>query len=165
MSVQESTVVNATVEQVANAFASEDFARFVCTEVGVEFDSFSVEGDTAGEFTITTGRTIPADRVPDIARKFASNGLNMTQTDRVSAPAADGSRTVDTDVKVKGMPVSATATQKLVAEGEQTRVDVEGEVSCSIPLVGKKIAAAAEPQVGRVLKVLGTSAEKWIAQQ
>ena len=44
-------------------------------------------------------------------------------------------------------------------------MDVNGEVSCSIPLVGKKIAASAEPQVGRVLKVLGTSAEKWTAQQ
>ena len=110
-------------------------------------------------------RTIPSDRVPDIARKFVSNGVNMTQVDRVSAPAADGSRTVDTEVKVNGMPVNAKASQALVSQGEQTRVDVNGEVSCSIPLVGKKIAASAEPQVGRVLKVLGTSAEKWTAQQ
>ena len=29
MSVQESTVVNVTVEQIATAYASEDFARFV----------------------------------------------------------------------------------------------------------------------------------------
>ncbi|WP_298594439.1 DUF2505 family protein, partial [uncultured Rothia sp.] len=65
-----------------------------------------------------------------------------------------------------GMPVSAQATQTLTPVSDsQARVDVNGEVSCSIPLVGKKIAAAAEPQVGRVLKVLGTSAEKWTAQQ
>lgn len=165
MSVQESTVVNASVEQIATAYASESFAKFVCDEVGVAFESFSLDGDIAGEFTATTVRTIPADRVPDIARKFVSNGVNMTQTDRVSAPASDGSRTVNTEVKVNGMPVNAQATQSLVAQGEQTRVDVNGEVTCSIPLVGKKIAAAAEPQVGRVLKVLGTSAEKWIAQQ
>ena len=165
MSVQESTAVNVTVEQIATAYASEDFARFVCSEVGVEFESFSLEGDASGEFTATTVRTIPSDRVPDIARKFVSNGVNMTQVDRVSAPAADGSRTVDTEVKVNGMPVNAKASQALVSQGEQTRVDVNGEVSCSIPLVGKKIAASAEPQVGRVLKVLGTSAEKWTAQQ
>ena len=151
MSVQESTVVNVTVEQIATAYASEDFARFVCSEVGVEFESFSLEGDASGEFTATTVRTIPSDRVPDIARKFVSNGVNMTQ--------------VDTEVKVNGMPVNAKASQALVSQGEQTRVDVNGEVSCSIPLVGKKIAASAEPQVGRVLKVLGTSAEKWTAQQ
>ena len=109
MSVQESTVVNVTVEQIATAYASEDFARFVCSEVGVEFESFSLEGDASGEFTATTVRTIPSDRVPDIARKFVSNGVNMTQVDRVSAPAADGSRTVDTEVKVNGMPVNAKA--------------------------------------------------------
>ena len=89
----------------------------------------------------------------------------MTQVDTVSAPAADGSRTVSTEVKVNGVPVSAQATQHLIPEGDKTRLDVNGEVSCSIPLVGKKIAASAEPQVGRVLKVLGTSAEKWTAQQ
>ena len=108
---------------------------------------------------------MPAERVPDIARKFVGNGVAMTQVDTVSAPAADGSRTVSTEVKVNGVPVSAQATQKLTPEGEQTRLDVNGEVSCSIPLVGKKIAAAAEPQVGRVLKVLGSSAEKWLAQR
>ena len=158
MAVQESTVINANVEQVIEAFSSEDFARFVCSEVGVEFGSFSVSGDTSAEFTATTERTVPAERVPDIARKFVGNGVAMTQVDTVSAPAADGSRTVSTEVKVNGVPVSAQATQKLTP-------DVNGEVSCSIPLVGKKIAAAAEPQVGRVLKVLGSSAEKWLAQR
>ena len=108
---------------------------------------------------------MPAERVPDIARKFVGSGVSMTQVDTVSAPAADGARTVSTEVKVNGVPVSAQATQHLIPEGEQTRLDVNGEVSCSIPLVGKKIAAAAEPQVGRVLTVLGTSAEKWLAQR
>ena len=152
MAVQESNDVNVSVEQIAAAYASEDFARFVCNEVGVNFVSFNLDGDAAGEYSITTERTIPADRVPDIAKK--------------SAPAADGTRTVNTEVKVSGMPVSAQATQTLTPVSDsQARVDVNGEVSCSIPLVGKKIAAAAEPQVGRVLKVLGTSAEKWTAQQ
>ena len=105
MAVQESTVINASVDQVVEAFSSEDFARFVCSEVGVEFGSFSVSGDTSAEFTATTERTIPADRVPDIARKFVGNGVSMTQVDNVSAPAADGARTVATEVKVNGIPV------------------------------------------------------------
>ena len=107
MAVQESNDVNVSVEQIAAAYASEDFARFVCNEVGVNFVSFNLDGDPAGEYTITTERTIPADRVPDIAKKFVSNGVGMTQTDKVSAPAADGTRTVNTEVKVSGMPVSA----------------------------------------------------------
>ena len=81
MAVQESTVINASVEQVIEAFSNEDFARFVCSEVGVEFGSFSVSGDTSAEFTATTERTVPAERVPDIARKFVGNGVAMTQMD------------------------------------------------------------------------------------
>ena len=98
MAVQESTIINASVEQVIEAFSNEDFARFVCSEIGVEFGSFSVSGDTSAEFTATTERTVPAERVPDIARKFVGNGVAMTQVDTVSAPAADGSRTVSTAV-------------------------------------------------------------------
>ena len=137
MAVQESTVINASVEQVVEALSSEDFARFVCSEAGVAFGSFM----------------------------FVVNCVFMSQGDSVRAPGASRARTVTTEVKVNGIPVSASATQHLIPEGDKTRLDVNGEVSCSIPLVGKKIAAAAEPQVGRVLKVLGTSAEKWIAQR
>ena len=165
MAVQESTVINANVEQVIEAFSSEDFARFVCSEVGVEFGSFSVSGDTSTEFTATTERTVPAERMPRFFHDFGIMVDAMTHVDTETETAIDGSRIVSTEVKVNGIPVSAQATQKLTPEGEQTRLDVNGEVSCSIPLVGKKIAAAAEPQVGRVLKVLGTSAEKWLAQR
>lgn len=73
-----------------------------------------------------------------------SNGVTVSQVDRVSAPAADGSRTVVSEVTVKGIPVTGNATQTLTPAGETTEVKVDGEVKCSIPLVGKKIAAAAE---------------------
>lgn len=164
MAVQETTTVNAPVDQVIAAYSNEDFARFVSERARVGLESFSVDGDTAGAFTITTVRSIPADRVPDIAKKFVSKGLGMTQTDRVSAPEANGSRSVVTEVSVNGMPVSANANQKLEAQGETTNISVNGEVKCGIPLVGKKIAAAAEPYVGKVLSTLATSAEAWISQ-
>ena len=66
MAVQESTVINASVDQVVEAFSSEDFARFVCSEVGVEFGSFSVSGDTSAEFTATTERTIRSGYRPQV---------------------------------------------------------------------------------------------------
>ena len=45
-------------------------------------------------------------------------------------------------------------------------MDVNGEVSCSIPLVGKKIAAAAELSGwSRAQGSWNSSAEKWTAQQ
>ncbi|WP_346845862.1 DUF2505 domain-containing protein [uncultured Rothia sp.] len=165
MAVNETTTVNATVDQVIEAFASEDFARFACEKLGIGFEDFTVAGDTSGPFTATTTRTISADRVPDIAKKFVSKGLKMTQEDVVSAPAEDGSRTIESDIKVSGMPVTATASQQLVPQGEQTVINVSGDVSCGIPLVGKKIATAAEPYVGKVTTRLGGYIEEWLQQK
>lgn len=164
MAVQSSTTINASIDNVARAFADENFARFASEKVRVTFESFALEGDPAGAFTATTVRGVPADRIPDIAKKIpgVSNGISMTQVDRVSSPAADGSRTITSEVSVKGVPVTGTATQTLVPEGDTTVANVNGEVKCSIPLVGKKIAAAAEPQIGRVFSALGAGAEEFI---
>lgn len=164
MAVQSTTTIKAPVDQVARAFADENFARFSSEQVRVTLESFSVAGEHTGAFTATTVRGIPSDRIPDMAKKIpgVGGGISMTQVDRVSAPAADGSRTVTSEVTVKGVPVTGSAQQKLVAQGEQTVAEVNGEVKCSIPLVGKKIAAAAEPQIGRVFSALGSSAEEFI---
>ena len=72
----------------------------------------------------------------------------MTQVDTVSAPAADGARTVSTEVKVNGVPVSAQATQHLIPEGDKTRLDVNGEVPAPsrwwarrlLPLLSRRLA-------------------------
>ena len=165
MAVNETTTVNATVDQVAQAFASEDFARFVCDKLKIGFEGFCVDGDPSGAFTATSTRAVSADRVPDMAKKFVSKGLKMTQVDSVSAPAADGARTVESEINVTGMPVTAKASQQLVPQGEQTVINVSGEVSCGIPLVGKKIAAAAEPYVGKVMTKLGGYIEEWLQQK
>ncbi|MFW0185205.1 DUF2505 domain-containing protein [Rothia sp. CCM 9418] len=164
MAIQETTTVNAPIDRVIEAYASEDFARFVCEKMGIGFEGLEVSGDTSGAFSAVSKRSVAADRVPDIAQKFVSKGLQMTQSDTVSAPSADGSRTISSDIKVSGMPVSARATQKLTASADKTVIEVSGQVSCSIPLVGKKIAVAAEPYVGKVLSKLGSLVEQWVAQ-
>lgn len=164
MAVQSSTTIDARVELVARAFADENFARFSSEQVRVQFESFQLQGDPEGAFTTTTVRAVPADRIPDIAKKIpgVSNGISLTQVDQVSAPSEDGSRTIVSEVSVKGIPMTGKATQTLTPQGESTVANVEGEVKCSIPLVGKKIAATAEPQIGRVFSALGSSAEEFI---
>ena len=87
--------------------------RFVLPEVGVNSGSFSVSVTPPLSSPQPPSVPFPPSCVPDIARKFVGNGVCWTQVDTVSAPAADGSRTVSTEVKVNGMPVSAQATQKL----------------------------------------------------
>ena len=163
MSIHETTSINAPVGKVVEAFASEDFARHVSQQAGVQFESFSVDGDLTGPFTVTTVRSMGADKLPDVVQKFVKGGVKLQQVDSYDAPAQDGSRSVRTEIKAGALPVGATASQQLTATGDETKIDVNGSVQANIPLVGKKIAAAAEPYIGKALTLQAREAEAWIA--
>ncbi len=109
MAVQESTVINANVEQVIEAFPSRTSHASPAPRLALN-SAASPFPVTSAEFIATTdvSRSMRAGHVV-----FVGNGAVKTQVDTVSAPAADGSRTVSTEVKVTGIPVSAQATQKL----------------------------------------------------
>ncbi|MDO4919638.1 DUF2505 domain-containing protein [Kocuria sp.] len=165
MSVNASTTIKAPVETVVKTFTDEAFARHVSELAGTQFESFEVSGDTSTAFTATTVRSMGSDKLPDAVKKFVKNGVKFTQVDTYDAPAADGSRAVRSEIKAAGIPVGATAQQSIRPMGEsETSVDVTGEVQASIPLVGKKIAAAAEPYIGKALTLQARQAEAWIAQ-
>ena len=160
--MNESSSIDAPVDRVLEAFTSEDFARRVSERAGVEFQSLQVDGATDGAFSVTTVRSVGADKIPGVAKKFLGKGMTLTQKDAYSAPEADGSRTVETEIDVAGVPISASASQRLQAAGEKTTVEVRGEVTANIPLVGKKIAAAAEPYIGRAIGLQSSTAEAWL---
>lgn len=164
MAVTASTTVPATVEQVVATFADEAFVRHVAQRAGATLESFEVSGETAGAFTVTTVRAMPADRLPDVAKRFVGSSVHLTQTDAYEAPAADGSRTVRSDIQVASLPVSGSAEQSLRPQGGQTEVHVECTVEANIPFVGKKVAAAAEPYVSKALSLQSREAEAWLAR-
>ena len=165
MSVNASTTIKAPVDTVLKTFVDEAFVRHVTELGGAQFESFEVNGDTSTAFTATTVRSMGSDKLPDAVKKFVKNGVKFTQVDTYDAPAADGSRTVRTEIKASGLPVGATAQQQVKPLGEQeTSVDVTGEVQANIPLVGKKIAAAAEPYIGKALTLQAREAEAWISK-
>lgn len=165
MSVNASTTIKAPVDTVLKTFVDEIFVRHVSDRAGTELESFEVNGDTSTAFTATTVRSMGSDKLPDVVQKFVKGGVKLTQVDTYDAPAADGSRTVRTEIKAGGLPVGATAQQSIKPLGEnETSVEVTGEVQANIPLVGKKIAAAAEPYIGKALTLQAREAEAWISK-
>jgi hypothetical protein len=52
--------------------------------------------------------------------------------------------------------------QRLVADGGSTRVELEGNVTSSVPFLGSKIADAAEPMVGKALNIQSQQAQAWL---
>ena len=164
MPVNASTTIKAPLDTVLNTFVDEAFVRHVSDRTGTTLESFEVSGDTTTAFTVTTVRTMSADKLPDVVQKFVKGAIKLNQVDTYDAPAADGSRDARTEIKAHGLPVGANATQTLTSTNDETLVEVTGDVVANIPLVGKKIAAAAEPYIGKALTLQARAAESWIAK-
>jgi hypothetical protein len=162
MALSASTTLPHSVEQVAAVFANEDFQRHTSELVGGTLESFTVDGDIAGAFTATSVRTLPTTRLPEIARKFVGESLTVTQLEKWETPAADGSRQSNISMKIAGAPLDVTAVQRLVADNGHTRVELEGNVTSSVPFLGGKIAEAAEPMVAKALNIQSQQAQAWL---
>lgn len=162
MALNASTTLPHDAKTVTETFTDEGFLRSVSEHVGGSLVSVTVEGSTAGAFILTAVRTLPTDRLPDMAKKFVGQTLTVTQKENWSSPAADGSREASVDLSVAGVPLKVAAQQRLVVIPEGTRVEVDGTVSSSIPFLGDRIAKAAEPMIGKALTIQAGQAGKWI---
>ncbi|WP_026553870.1 DUF2505 domain-containing protein [Arthrobacter sp. 35W] len=164
MALSASTTLPATAQRVTDVFTNEDFIRHTSQTVGGDLMSFEVSGPTTAAFSTTTVRTLPTDRLPDIARKVVGATLTVTQLEEWSAPEADGSRQATVKLTVAGAPLEVAATQRIVADGENSRVELSGDVKSSIPFLGAKIASAAEPMIGKALNLQATLAKSWLEE-
>ena len=162
MALSATTTLPHSVDNVAAVLVNEDFQRHVSQLVGGSLESFTVDGDVAGAFSATSVRTLPTTRLPEIARKFVGEQLKVTQVENWDAPAADGSRQSSISLKIAGAPVDVTAVQRLVAADGGTRVELEGAVKSSVPVLGGKIADAAEPMVAKALNLQAKQAQAWL---
>ncbi|WP_426224954.1 DUF2505 domain-containing protein [Pseudarthrobacter sp. DSP2-3-2b1] len=162
MALSATTTLPHAVDSVAAVLVNEDFQRHTSELVGGTLESFAVTGDVAGAFSTTSVRTLPTTRLPEIARKFVGESLTVTQVETWDAPSADGSRQSNISLKIAGAPVDVSAVQRLVAEGGSTRIDLEGNVTSSVPFLGSKIAAAAEPMVAKALNLQSQQAQAWL---
>jgi Protein of unknown function (DUF2505) len=163
MPLSASTHLPASVQRVTEVFNDEAFIRHISESVGGTLESFELTGDLAGAFSTKVLRTLPTDRLPDLAKTMIGSSLKVTQTEEWAAPAADGSRDVQITLNVGGVPLKVTAVQHVRADGDGTELSLEGSVNSSIPFLGPKIAAAAEPMVGKALNLQASAAEDWMA--
>jgi hypothetical protein len=162
MALNATTDLTHAPDAVIATLADRDFAEHLTGLVGGSLKSFEVAGDTAAAFTLTTVRTLPTDRAPEIARKFVGQSVEVTQVESWSAPAADGSREATLKVTVGSLPVSVSGTESLRATAAGSALGVDATVSSSIPFVGGKIASAAEPFISKALSLQGAKVSSWI---
>ncbi|WP_026549595.1 DUF2505 domain-containing protein [Arthrobacter sp. Br18] len=165
MALSASTTLPYTVPTVIEVFTDKGFLEHMSRKAGGSLESMMLDGDTSGAFTLVAVRTMPTDRLPDMARKFVGETLTVTQTEHWTTPDADGSRQAQVEMTVAGVPLNVAAVQSLIAEGESTRIDLQGSVTSSIPFLGGKVAGAAEPMIGKALSVQAEEAQRWLSNR
>lgn len=167
MAFKESTSIAHAPADVFEALVGEEFNRKATEGLGGELSAFERQGELSGPVSVTMLRTVPVHRLPESVQKFAGKflgeRLNVEQQENWSAPAADGSRTGQVVLTVSAVKATATAEQRLVPNGSGTEVQMDGYVECRIPLVGAKLAQAAEPRIGRVLARQSREVSAWLA--
>jgi hypothetical protein len=107
---------------------------------------------TDGAVRVRSKRKVPMD-VPGFAKRFLKPVNSVEQTDEWAAPGPKGERHGTWKVSAGGVPVSVGGTLHLV-EGPkgQTVVEISGDVTCSIPLVGGKLASFVGGDVEKTMR-------------
>ncbi len=104
-----------------------------------------------GGMIVRSKRGVPMD-VPGFAKRFLSPVNTVEQHDQWNAPAADGSRTGTWRVVASGVPVHVGGQLSVRPDGHgATVVEMSGDVTCSIPIVGGKLASFVGADVERTM--------------
>ena len=120
--------------------------------------------ETAGVVRVTSKRKVPME-VPGFAKRFLNPLNTVEQTDEWQPATAKGERHGTWKVSASGVPVSVGGSLHLVAAGKgKTLVEIIGDVSCSIPLVGGKLAAYVGADVEKTMRAEEAFNEEHLAR-
>lgn len=89
-------------------------------------------------FVVDSQREVPAD-VPGVLKSFLGEWNTIRQTENWDGDPGDEYYN-DFEIAAEGVPVKMTGTMNLMPDGNGCVNDIEIEIECSIPLVGKKLA-------------------------
>lgn len=151
MQVHSTHTYAATPTTVFTMMTDPDVLTAKYTSLGhgdVRIIEHTVDGDTV---TIRSKRRVPME-VPGFAKRFLSPMNTVEQLDRWDAADADGSRTGTWQVSAAGVPVTAGGTLRIAPGPKRTTVvEIAGQVTSSVPLVGGKLAGFVADDVQRTL--------------
>lgn len=152
MKVHTSHSYSATPARVVEVMTDPETLQLKYTALGhrdIHIVEHEVRAD--GSITVRSKRSVPMD-VPGFAKRFLSPMNTVEQHDEWNPPAADGGRTGTWRVTASGVPVRVGGDLSVQPDGAgASAVVMSGEVGCSIPIVGGKLAAFVGADVERTM--------------
>lgn len=153
----------ATVEQVYALVTDPQFRRAVCEATHALAYDVAVDKRPHGTASVTVRRTMPAE-VPDFVKKFVGETVDVVQTEQWGLPDDRGDRRANLVVLIKGQPAKLTGTLHTQPVGNGARTLIQGNLTVSMPFVGKKI----EPEIAKgILAAVATeqrTADRWLRE-
>lgn len=145
---------------VFDMLADEEFIIHKSTQSGSLEVSAGVQA-TGDRVIIHNRRVLPA-KLPGFVRRFVGETLPLDETQTWGAAAEDGSRKADFVVDFDGQPIAFSGTVTLRPDGDQTAVETEGSIKCSVPVVGGKIEKVAAEWISKYLNKEQRVGAQWL---
>lgn len=160
--LEHSAQYGAPVAAVHAAFTNEQYWKDRLAEIGgpgARLESFETAGD---EVRIKMIQTIPASRLPSIVTTVRPGDLVINRGQTVGplrGDTADGTF----DAGVSGAPAKIGGKVILAAAGDGSKLQVDGSVEVTIPLVGGRVESVIVEQLEQLLDREDDFTQKWIA--
>ena len=137
MELKLSASYDATPEEVFAIVTDATFREQACEKTkALSYDVQVTE--SGGDTIVRVSREMPANDVPDIARKFVGQTLTVVQTETWHAASADGSRRADVVGEISNTPVTLKGTAS-ISGGSQAVQAIDLDVKVAVPLIGRKM--------------------------
>lgn len=139
------------------------YLEFRLRKLGIEAVEQSVE-TRDGAPRISVKASVPSSMVPASYRRFVPPNLRIHLIELWQPEAGDRSPTGTMTVEVEGLPARASASFRLDATADGTERVYSGDVTASIPLVGRKLESAAVSALDRVVRAEQEAASEYLAR-
>ena len=146
MKITRTTTLDADVDDVFAIITSREHQE---AKLAAQTDSSSVEitERAGGAVGVHTDRELPTEGMPGPMVSIVGSTLAITEQQSWGPEQPDGSRTADLEITVKGAPVRLVGRIYLYPTAGGRTLAVDADLTCSLPLVGKKVEAAAAPAI------------------
>lgn len=153
MKVASTHIYSAPADAVFAVMTSPDVVVAMYGALGHVDVKVIEHSECAGITSVRSRRGVAMD-VPLFAKRFFDPVNVVDQHDEWDPPLPDGSRWGIWQVSARGVPVTAGGQMRLgpTDDGRGTVVEMTGEVTCPMPIVGSRIAALVGDEVERTMR-------------
>ncbi|WP_028851950.1 DUF2505 domain-containing protein [Thermocrispum municipale] len=158
--LQHSTEFSYPVDKILATIAEDAAIRARLDAIGGHEAELLSHQKRQNGYRYTLRQGIPADKLPSIVRKIHSGDL-IVKREQEWVIGGDGTVTGTGGATVSGVPGSITVTTALTPRGDGAKLQVNGKVEVSIPLIGGKLEQTIAEQVVKLLR----REDEFVAQQ